>query len=105
VRFSAAHCTANSNKKKDQSFKAVYKGGTLTGNNECSNIPASKRKKAKTKAQVKKTFKKHPVRLKRSCTLHPLRETRRDTGSETKCREHVPRHIELTAVLRDKNKE
>jgi predicted solute-binding protein len=42
------------------------------------------------------------ARLKEVVLLHPLRET--DTVSQTrrkKQEEHVPRHIELTAVLRE----
>jgi hypothetical protein len=39
--------------------------------------------------------------MKRSCTLHPLRETLNMVKQTKKQEEHVPRHIELTAVLRD----
>jgi hypothetical protein len=50
----------------------------------------------------KKTFQKNTCEIERSCTLHPLRETRRHCESnDEKQEEHVPRHIELTAVLRE----
>jgi hypothetical protein len=60
-------------------------------------LTPGKQKERETK--VSKNFKTREN--KRSCTLH-LRETH-DTVSQTrrKKEEHVPRHIELTAVLRD----
>jgi hypothetical protein len=41
------------------------------------------------------------MRLKRSCTLHPLERHADTESNETKTRKHVPRHIELSRFKRD----
>jgi hypothetical protein len=54
----------------------------------------------------KKNFKNFLPVKKRSCTFAPaLRDTRCVLNKTRKQKEHVPRHIELTAVLREISKQ
>ena len=60
-----------------------------------------RRKKKETK-NFQKNFPKHLRDKKRSCTFAPaLRETLNALNKGKKQEEHVLRHIELTAVLRE----
>jgi hypothetical protein len=64
------------------------------------NKGAMERKKTK----VFKKLSKNTCEIEKEVVLlHPLRETRRhcESNEVKKQEEHVPRHIELTAVLRE----
>jgi hypothetical protein len=57
------------------------------------------RKKSENES-FQKTF-KTLARLKEVVLLHPSRDTEHVVNRDEKQEEHVPRHIELTAVLED----